>query len=53
VLRIEGLRDALHSGSRLIAHNQTQDVDVALCHRLSQRQVKAVLAGGVIPLLAE
>jgi aconitate hydratase len=53
VLRIEGLRDALRSGSPLVAHNQTQDVDVALCHRLSQRQVKAVLAGGVIPLLAE
>jgi aconitate hydratase len=53
VLRIDGLRDALRAGSPLVAHNQTQDVDVALCHRLSQRQVKAVLAGGVIPLLAE
>lgn len=53
VLRIDGLREALSSGSPLIAHNQTQDADIALCHRLSQRQVKAVLAGGVIPLLAE
>ncbi len=53
VLRIDGLREALSSGSPLIARNQTQDADIALCHRLSQRQVKAVLAGGVIPLLAE
>jgi aconitate hydratase len=53
VLRIDGLRDALCAGSSLSAHNQTQNVDIALCHRLSQRQVKAVLAGGVIPLLAE
>ena len=53
VLRIEGLRDALSSSSSLTAHNQTQGVDIALCHRLSPRQVKAVLAGGVIPMLAE
>jgi aconitase A len=53
VLRIDDVRDELRAGSPLTAHNQTQDVDVALCHRLSQRQVKAVLAGGVIPLLAE
>jgi len=53
VLRIDGLRDALRPGSSLIAHNQSQDVDIALRHRLSARQVKAVLAGGVIPLLAE
>jgi aconitate hydratase len=53
VLRIDGLRDALRAGSSLIAHNQTQDADIKLCHRLSQRQVKAVLAGGVIPLLAD
>jgi hypothetical protein len=43
----------LSSASALSAHNQTQDVDIALCHRLSPRQVKAVLAGGVIPMLAE
>jgi aconitate hydratase len=53
VLHIDDLREALESGSTLVAHNQTQNVDFALCHRLSQRQVKAVLAGGVIPLLAE
>jgi aconitate hydratase len=52
VLRIDGLRDALGDGPTLLAHNQTQDVDVALRHRLSKRQVEAVLAGGVIPLLA-
>jgi aconitate hydratase len=53
VLRFDGLRDALDAGSPLIAHNQTQDVDIKLCHRLSPRQVEAVLAGGVIPLLAD
>ena len=53
VLCIDGLRDALSDGSPLVAHNQTQDLDIALCHRLSRRQIKAVLAGGVIPLLAE
>ncbi len=53
VLRIDGLRDALRDGSSLVAHNQTRDADIALCHRLSQRQVDSVLAGGVIPLLAE
>ncbi|HZQ32485.1 MAG TPA: aconitate hydratase [Mycobacterium sp.] len=53
VLRLDGLRDALSSSSELTLHNKTQDVDIKLCHRLSPRQVKAVLAGGVIPLLAE
>jgi aconitate hydratase len=53
VLSIDGLREALESGSPLTVHNQTQDVDITVCHRLSQRQVKSVLAGGVIPLLAE
>ena len=52
VLRIDGVRDALKTGAPLAAHNQTQNVDVVLCHRLSERQVKAVLAGGVIPLVA-
>jgi aconitate hydratase len=53
VLLIEGLHDGLESGSSLKAVNKTQDIEIALCHRLSARQVKAVLAGGVIPMLAE
>ncbi|ORA40035.1 aconitate hydratase [Mycobacterium aquaticum] len=53
VLRIDGVRDALRAGTPLVAHDQTRRCDVALSHRLSQRQVMAVLAGGVIPLLAE
>jgi hypothetical protein len=36
VLRIDGPRETLSSGSPLIAHNQIHDVDIALCHRLSQ-----------------
>ena len=38
---------------KLVAHNQTQDVDIKLSHRLSERQVRAVLASGVISLLAD
>ncbi|GAS91530.1 aconitate hydratase [Mycolicibacterium brisbanense] len=53
VLRIDGVRDALQAGTPLTAHDQTRRIDVALTHRLSKRQVMAVLAGGVIPLLAE
>jgi aconitate hydratase len=53
VLRIDGVCDALRAGSSLDVRNQTQDVDIAVCHRLSGRQVDAVLAGGVIPLLAD
>ncbi|WP_458316473.1 aconitate hydratase [Mycolicibacterium brisbanense] len=53
VLRIDGVRDALQAGTPLRAHDQTRRIDVALTHRLSKRQVMAVLAGGVIPLLAE
>jgi aconitate hydratase len=52
VLCIDGVRDALGAGSTLVAHNQTQDVDITVRHRLSQRQIEAVLAGGVIPMLA-
>ena len=53
VLRIDGLRDPLRAVSPLVAHDQPQEVDIALCHRLSQRQVDAVHACGAIPLLAE
>jgi aconitate hydratase len=53
VLRIDGVRDALRVGAPLVAHNRTQSADITLSHRLSQRQIAAVLAGGVIPLLAE
>lgn len=40
VLRVDGVHEALRAGTRLTAHDQTRHVDVALCHRLSQRQVQ-------------
>jgi len=52
VLRIHGLRAGLRSGAELKLHNATKDLNYPVRHRLSQRQVDAVLAGGVIPLLA-
>jgi aconitate hydratase len=52
ILRIDGLRDALRSGHTLTARNQTKGIEITLRHRLSERQVRAVLAGGVIPMLA-
>ncbi|MQA12695.1 MAG: aconitate hydratase [Pseudonocardiaceae bacterium] len=52
VLRIENLRKDLPSGTELTMVNETGEQRYRLCHRLSQRQVDAVLAGGRIPLLA-
>ncbi|PPJ31170.1 aconitate hydratase [Nocardia nova] len=52
VLRIEGLRSALTAGSAITAHDVTANVDIPLRHRLSDRQVETVLAGGIIPRLA-
>ncbi|HEY4004623.1 MAG TPA: aconitate hydratase [Pseudonocardia sp.] len=53
VLRLDGLRDALQSSGELPVSNTTKDEQYSLRHRLSARQVEAVLAGGRIPLLAK
>lgn len=53
VLLVEGVRDALEHGKELTVHNQTQDRDYPVRHRLSSRQVEMLLAGGLIPWLAE
>jgi aconitate hydratase len=53
VLVVEGVRDALQHGKDLTVHNQTQDRDYPVRHRLSSRQVEMLLAGGLIPWLAE
>jgi len=52
VLRLDGLRAALQNGSEVTAVNTTQQHTYQLRHRLSPRQVRAVLAGGIIPQLA-
>jgi predicted aconitate hydratase len=49
-LTVDGLTDALGSGAELTVHNQAQDADYLVRHRLSPRQVDMVLAGGQIPL---
>ncbi|HKI86457.1 MAG TPA: aconitate hydratase [Thermoanaerobaculia bacterium] len=49
-LVLEGARQALSSGARLSLKNRSQDDrEVVVEHRLSERQVEMVLAGGVLP----
>jgi aconitate hydratase len=52
-LHIAGLRDALADKDTLQVDNVTKDSSFPVRHRLSPRQVKDVLAGGLIPRLAE
>jgi aconitate hydratase len=52
-LRITGLRDTLADKDTLQVDNLTKDSSFTVRHRLSPRQVKDVLAGGLIPRLAE
>ncbi|MFF5990378.1 aconitate hydratase [Prauserella flavalba] len=49
---LDGLREQLPGGPGLSVRNETKGENYALRHRLSERQVEAVLAGGRIPLLA-
>ncbi|MGH8960365.1 MAG: aconitate hydratase [Jatrophihabitantaceae bacterium] len=51
VLRLAGLREALTAGDVLTAENTGKGRQIRLRHRLSPRQIDAVLAGGQIPLL--
>lgn len=51
-LLLDGIRDLLPGGPRLEIGNTTKDEKYAVSHRLSERQVEAVLAGGRIPVLA-
>ncbi|WP_024874506.1 aconitate hydratase [Saccharomonospora piscinae] len=52
VLALDALRDRLGRDRDLTVRNATRHENYRLCHRLSARQVEAVLAGGRIPLLA-
>ncbi|PXY32914.1 aconitate hydratase [Prauserella coralliicola] len=51
-LVLADLREQLPGGPELSVRNATKGENYALRHRLSERQVEAVLAGGRIPLLA-
>ncbi|ORW09330.1 aconitate hydratase [Mycobacterium kyorinense] len=52
-LRLQNLRDTLADGDTLKVDNVTKETSFTVRHRLSPRQVKDVLAGGLIPRLAE
>ena len=49
VLRLEGIRDALTSGTEIAVHNTTRNETYSVRHRLSVRQIGMLLAGGLIP----
>ncbi|MBB5159276.1 hypothetical protein [Saccharopolyspora phatthalungensis] len=51
-LLFDDLPGALSAGNELDVRNTTRNRSIRVRHRLSPRQVDAVLAGGVIPLLA-
>ncbi len=53
VLAVDGLREQLQQAGELTVHNTTRDQTYTVEHRLSPRQVQAVLAGGLIPMLAD
>lgn len=48
VLVIEGVREAISSGTDITVRNATRDLEYAARHRLSDRQVQMLLAGGLI-----
>lgn len=52
-LRLAGLRDSIANGDTLQVDNLTKESSFTVRHSLSPRQVKDVLAGGIIPRLAE
>jgi aconitate hydratase len=53
-LSFRGLRDALRNEDKIVeARNEESNETYRLRHRLSARQVKMVLAGGLIPVLRE
>jgi aconitate hydratase len=53
VLVLEGIRGAIASGSNMTVHNATRHEEYVVRHRLSDRQVSLLLAGGLIPWLRQ
>jgi len=53
VLVLEGLHDAIRSGPEITVHNRTRGRDIAARHDLSERQVKVLLEGGLIPWMRQ
>lgn len=52
VLVVEDVPETLSNGAELTVHNKTKGEEYRVRHRLSPRQVEAVVAGGRIPALA-
>ncbi|WP_053207639.1 aconitate hydratase [Jiangella muralis] len=53
VLVLHGVRHAIGAGPDVTVHNTSRDEEYATRHRLSERQVAMLLAGGLIPWLRE
>jgi len=53
VLVIEDIREAISSGTEVMVRNVTQDLEFRARHRLSDRQVQMMLAGGLIAWLRQ
>ncbi|MFC4242918.1 aconitate hydratase [Gryllotalpicola reticulitermitis] len=53
VLELEGVREAIAHGHEMTARNTSREESYRLIHRLSDRQVDMVLAGGLIPWLRD
>ena len=53
VLVLEGLREAISSGTEITVRNTTRGQTYTALHRLSDRQVAMLLAGGLIPWLRQ
>jgi aconitate hydratase len=53
VLLLAGIRDTLAGGGEIAVRNATRDKTYVARHRLSERQVGLLLAGGLIPWLRD
>ena len=53
VLVLEGVRDTIAAGAEIQVHNATRDEHYLARHRLSDRQVAMLLAGGLLPWLRQ
>ena len=53
VLVIAGIRNAISAGTEVTVRNATRDQEYTARHRLSDRQVAMLLAGGLLPWLRQ
>ena len=53
VLVMAGIRNAISSGTEITVRNATRDQEYTARHRLSDRQVAMLLAGGLLPWLRQ